>query len=177
MEITIAGQTWMFLLSIALGAALGVCYDVFRIVRIAVPNPPAVIVAEDLAYAVICTVATFLFFLTIDCGQIRLFVLFGEVIGFVLYYCTIGVLVLGVSRRIIGVVHFVCGVVWRVLLRPVWVVLEKISGVLIGFIQNIAKCIKTTAKNSRIHLKKHSGLLYNLNRPLRSKRKTKKVEG
>ena len=51
MGITIAGQTWLFLLSIALGAGLGVCYDLFRILRIALPHPTLAVLAEDLLFS------------------------------------------------------------------------------------------------------------------------------
>ena len=83
MEITVAGQTWIFLMSVALGAALGVLYDVFRIVRIAVRTPPAVVLVEDLAFSIVCTTATFLFLIGADKGQLRMFLLIGERLTFV----------------------------------------------------------------------------------------------
>ena len=177
MEITIAGQTWMFLSSIVLGALLGMCYDIFRIIRIAVYNPPSVVVAEDVLFAGICTASTFLFFIMMDCGQIRMFVLIGEVVGFTLYYCTVGAFIIGVSRRIIAGVKWVFQTIWRLLIAPVWRLVERIGRFSGRIMKNLANWLKNKAKNSRMHLKKHSSLLYNLRKPPKWKRQRKKVEG
>ena len=48
MEITIAGQTWTFLGGILLGAVLGICYDLFRVARIIISHPPALVAVEDI---------------------------------------------------------------------------------------------------------------------------------
>ena len=63
MAITIAGQTWIFLGGILVGAALGVCYDLFRVVRLAVPHPAALVAVEDLVFFCVCAAGTFLYLL------------------------------------------------------------------------------------------------------------------
>ena len=82
MEITVAGQTWLFLLSVALGAALGVCYDVFRILRIAFRHPSLAVLLEDILFSLAAAGATFAFLLTTGNGQLRAFFLIGSWWGF-----------------------------------------------------------------------------------------------
>ncbi len=162
MGITIAGQTWLFLRSIVLGAGLGVCYDLFRILRIALPHPAPAVLAEDLLFSMICAGATFCYMLAADSGQIRLFVLIGEGIGFLLYYCTIGTLVIRVSRGIIRAVRWVLHILWRIFIAPVVRLLEK-TGILGRKV--LDKCsiiLKKQVKNLNIPLKKRHKILYNL---------------
>lgn len=105
MEISVSSQTMAFLLSCLLGAGLAAVYDVFRILRIALPQPAPVIAAQDFAYLLICAGATFFYLMTTVSGQIRLFVLVGEVIGWVLYYFTIGEVVMKAAHTVIDFVY------------------------------------------------------------------------
>lgn len=153
MEITVAGQTWIFLMSVALGAALGVLYDVFRIVRIAVRTPPAVVLVEDLAFSIVCTTATFLFLIGADKGQLRMFLLIGEASGFALYYCTVGTLIIGAARGIIAVVKRICtfleaaGVSNSALFGKVWIANRKNC-------KTIGKLSKTSRRKFEFALEK-----------------------
>lgn len=162
MGITIAGQTWLFLLSIALGAGLGVCYDLFRILRIALPHPTLAVLAEDLLFSVICAGATFFYMLAADNGQIRIFVLIGEGVGFLLYYCTIGALVIRVSKGIIRVVRWVLRTLWRIFVAPIVHLLEKAGRFGRKILHKSSIILKKQAKNLNIPLKKRRKILYNL---------------
>ncbi|WP_262394792.1 spore cortex biosynthesis protein YabQ [Youxingia wuxianensis] len=162
MEITIAGQTWMFLMAIALGAALGACYDVFRVIRIAVVHPPVIVMVQDIIYCFVCAVATFLYMISVDCGQIRMFVLIGEIIGWVLYYFTLGTLVIGISKHIIQGVKYILGLLYKIFCAPIFSILKKIKGILLKLVKNLGKYLKKKAKISKNHLKKPYSLLYNL---------------
>lgn len=172
MEISVAEQTWMFLASVALGAALGACYDVFRILRIAFPHRSAAVVAEDILFFALCAAATFCFLLAAGDGQLRAFVLIGEAIGGILYYCTIGVLVIGMAKWIIAAIKWVLNTIWRIFIRPVWNVIKKIAGFFRKKVGNTANCIKSRVKTSNSHLKNHSQILYNLKSSIRRTNKT-----
>ncbi len=173
MEITVAGQTWMFLLSIALGALLGACYDVFRILRIAVPHRAGVVLAEDILFSVICAAATFLFLVSVDSGRIRVFALIGELVGFALYYCTVGALVIGISKWIIHAVRWLFALLWRIFAAPVLRFIKFCCGFFSGIAKNLANYIKIRAKNSNIYLKKCKHILYNQKKRLLRERRKK----
>ncbi|MBE6905618.1 MAG: hypothetical protein E7476_05065 [Ruminococcaceae bacterium] len=173
MEISVAEQTWMFLASVALGAALGVCYDVFRILRIAIPHRTVAVVAEDILFFALCAAATFCFLLAAGDGQLRAFIIIGEAVGGILYYCTIGVLIIGIARWIIAAIKWVFHMIWKIFIRPVWSMAKKIAGFFSKKLGNTANCIKSKVKNSNSHLKNHSQILYNLkSNIMRTKKKT-----
>lgn len=100
MEITVAGQTWLFLLSVALGAALGVCYDVFRDSAHRLPAIPPWPSCWRIHPFFACRQAgaTLRFPAHNGHGQLRAFFLIGELVGFSLYHCTLGALLIGAAK-------------------------------------------------------------------------------
>ena len=93
-QVEVASQVVFFLQSMLLGAALGVFYDVFRILRLAFPKGKVVIFFQDLLFFCTAAVATFVFLEYAQSGEIRLFIFIGEILGFVLYLSLIHI-----SRR------------------------------------------------------------------------------
>ena len=84
MGVTIAQQTWQFFSALLFGAALGVYYDLFRILRVAFQPGRVVAFVEDLFWWGSAGVLTVLFGIAGLGGQLRLFALLGEGIGFLL---------------------------------------------------------------------------------------------
>lgn len=113
MAITIAGQTAVFLRSLLLGVTLGCFYDLFRITRIALLLPSLLILLEDLLFFLFSSVTLFGFLLENSDGQIRWFILLGVVLGWTVYYFTVGSLVMKCSARIIAVARAVLAFLWR----------------------------------------------------------------
>lgn len=117
--IAVNTQTIIFLQAILMGAVFGAVYDLFRIFRIAVPLPAGVIVAEDVIYFAFCGFMSFFLAMTVNFGQVRFFILLGELLGFLLYYLTLGVLVMKCAQQIIAFIRWIFQVLWKLILRPV----------------------------------------------------------
>lgn len=98
MTITLAGQTAAFLYSCALGAGLCVVYDVFRAIRMFFCPGRTVVVLLDVLYFFSAAVLTFAFFMAVSQGEARAYLYFGELIGWLLYYETIGSLLFRLQR-------------------------------------------------------------------------------
>ena len=64
-------------------------YDLFRILRIAVYNPAPLVMAEDILFGGVCAVVTFLVRIAENHGEIRYFILLGELLGALLCYYTL----------------------------------------------------------------------------------------
>ena len=158
MEISVSSQTIAFLLSCLLGAGLAAVYDVFRILRIALPQPAPVIAAQDFAYLLICAGATFFYLMTTVSGQIRLFVLVGEVIGWVLYYFTIGDVVMKAAHTVIDFVYRLL----RLLLTPFIFVGKRLYRILSRAGKKVEARAKKISTNGKMRLKQQRLLLYNL---------------
>lgn len=158
--IAVNTQTIIFLQSLLLGAALGAVYDLFRIFRVAFPLPAGVIVAEDLLYFVFCGFVSFFFAMTVNFGQVRFFILLGEAMGFLLYYLTLGSLVMRCAQKILDALRWILRLVGKLFLPAVWLFCwlkrraKRIAG---KWGQNLKKA----AQKNRKHLQKKRILLYN----------------
>jgi len=81
MESWLVEETLLFLKACALGAVLGACYDGFRILRAAVRFHTVLVFVQDVLYFVGVTIVTFAFLLAYNDGELRMFILIGELMG------------------------------------------------------------------------------------------------
>ena len=90
MGISLSAQTAYFLWSLALGVALGMLYDVIRVVRMVLRAGKIHVLISDIVFFTACGVITSLFSLPFNKGDVRVFILFGEAVGFLAYRITLG---------------------------------------------------------------------------------------
>lgn len=156
--LTIADQTRLFLLAIGLGFLLGVVYDLFRVIRMAFTMRRAGVFIQDVLFFLVCAAVTFVFLLAVNQGEIRGFIIAGEVLGFLIYYFSFGLLAVRVSSFLVHttqrIFYLIC-VPFRALMR----LLRRLFGK-IGI--SVKKTSKKIAKKSKFNLKHHKALLYNL---------------
>lgn len=157
MAIAITEQTAVFLHALLLGMALGCLYDVFRITRIAFLIPAALVLAEDLLFFFLSSIVLFGFMLERSYGQIRWFILLGVVLGWVLYYFTLGSLVMKCSARIIGFTRRLLAFLWR----PFAFLGRKLGEV--G--KSVEKSSKKAVRRAKTTLKSRAAMLYNKRYP------------
>ncbi|MBQ2823184.1 MAG: spore cortex biosynthesis protein YabQ [Oscillospiraceae bacterium] len=117
---TVSEQLLQFLLSVVLGAGLGVVYDVFRVIRIVFPfaRKKGAVCVGDIIFMVLCGFAVFLFAAMFCRGEVRFFCIFGAVPGFILYMLTLGNFVTGVFRVIVTAVVKILQKVYSLLFVP-----------------------------------------------------------
>ncbi len=101
--------------SLLLGAFLGFVYEFFRIFHRLHPRTAWLICIEDLLFACICSVCMMLLFFNLSFGRMRFFAFPGLILGFVIWYFTLGRLFrricLGLSRRLGPPVRYIKGFV------------------------------------------------------------------
>ena len=115
----IAGEAMLFLTSCMLGAALGVVYDFFRALRLLVPTGTALAFIEDGLFFAVVGAVEFVFFLNHTYGQLRVFLLVGQGLGFLIYYLTAGRAVYCVMLRLSKLIR---GIIRRIFAAVVWIV-------------------------------------------------------
>ena len=168
MEISVSEQALDFLLACLLGAGLGALYDVFRIIRLAFWHGKLVVAVQDILFWSAAAACTFLFQLVNSDGQIRFYILLGELLGFTVYYFTIGVLVFHASRFIIGLVKRILRFLYRIFIRPFVklfaFIFQKIKQL---FVYVISKC-KKLKHFCKFRLHKKDVSLYNQNSSIKS---------
>ena len=106
METYFSEQAIAFLWSVVLGGAVGAVFDVFRILRILRrKNPWILVFLEDLLFCFIAAVASAYVFSRIYYGQVRLFLLMGQGLGFLIYRLTLGSLIGALARAFARLLH------------------------------------------------------------------------
>ncbi len=147
----------------AVGVLLGIVYDVFRILRIAVepsnrlrrlgavtgseaangkkPHGETVrtviIAIEDIIYSVICAVVISVMIFHINSGHPRWFILLGTAVGFFVYYFTVGKIVMLFSSYIILFVRTVFMFVMKLTLFPLLKLFRWLSGIALRILRRL----------------------------------------
>ena len=164
MHITLTEQACAFLYSCAFGAALSILYDLFRLVRMLTGAGRVLTAALDLFYFFACGVFTFAFIMAVTGGEVRGYIYFGELLGWLLYHLTLGnlfvkflaLLAKGISRLLEGV------------FRPVRVLMDKAEHKTTAFIEAERKNWKERRQSQKKDsakqkkpLKPEKGIVYN----------------
>lgn len=156
-------QVAAFFHAVGFGFLIGLLYDVFRAVRHAVSDGKKAFFVSDVLFAFSAAFLTFLFALTVHGGSVRGYVLFGELLGFLVYYFTVGVLVMRLFDKIIAAVHRFFRAVLHIFLTP----LKRFAAFCKRFfaknVQKAQKKSKTSVKKSKMYLQSVRHLLYNQN--------------
>lgn len=160
-SLSLAQQTKSFLLSLGFGFIMGVFYDLFRIIRISISKSQKIILPFDLAYCVFLAFCSYLFFLVVNEGDIRGFLLLGEGIGFAIYYFSLGVVVFRISEKIVNGIKRFISLLFKVFSSPFRRIFKKLQNVLGKFTKKLQKNSKKIKNKSKFHLKLRKHLLYN----------------
>jgi cell shape-determining protein MreC len=127
---------------------------------------------QDISYLVICAVLTFFFVLVFSDGKIRGYIFWGELLGFLVYYFSVGMVTAQLFRAIIKVVRRSLRAVAHLFLTPGRWFSRKIAGFsekMYNLYKNESKKFQSKAKYT---LQQRNFLLYNL----RGEQKEKKRE-
>lgn len=176
MDMIVAPPTWVFLWAVLLGAVLGLCYDVFRILRIAIPSGRILVFFEDILFFLVVAAATFEFYQLTTDGIVRGYVLLGELLGFALYYFTLGALVFKAATAIIHFIQKVVGLLVKILLWPFRKLAAPVLRKLGRWGNRRLRGLKNFCKKRKNSLQKKGNLLYNHNKP-KSQKSVKRNEG
>ena len=105
MHLSVDEQSEIFAAAVLFGAALGVFYDLFRLLRALGFRSRAAVFAQDVLFMMCCGVLCFLFAQTTVHGRFRSFTFIGHVIGLAGYRFSIGVFTGAAFRAAAKVLH------------------------------------------------------------------------
>lgn len=83
------------------GVIMGLFYEVFRTLRIAVRHHAVVVFIEDILFFSLCGAASFIIALTVGIGYFRIYYAVFEVLGAGIYFLTLGRLINMLLKKII----------------------------------------------------------------------------
>lgn len=155
-------QLTIFLGALLLGAVIGIILDVFRISRLAFTLPGVLILIEDLLFFALAAILTFSYMLSAVSGFIRSFIILGVGLGFLIYYLTVGALVMKISGAIINLIKKILQLLYKIFIMPIVWVISKFYKILLKLWNYIKNILKKHAKAAKYNLKRYNLLLYNL---------------
>lgn len=162
MGITISGQLGLLITAALLGFVLGMVYDVFRVFRVTTRCGRVAVFVLDIIYWLICAAATFAFLILQNDGKLRALVIICEVAGSVLYYYTIGVIVIKRAEAVSSGIKRHARAATAALARPVRE-FGRAAGFKISKKRHAAgSFIKKESKLLQIRLKVQRKMMYNL---------------
>ncbi len=131
------------------GAAMGVYYDVFRILRRVFSFGYAMILGQDILFWVSSGVGVFFGSMVVYQGQLRILFVVMALTGFAVYISTVGAAVLYAADFVISIIKKLCSLLLTRLLRPVFCPAGRAIGSFLrhSLFENIKK--KTTFGKKR----------------------------
>lgn len=154
-------QVLLFLFSALLGVGLGVLFDCFRALRALIPHTRFFVGLEDVLFLLVWGFSLVTFAMEKGRGEVRFYYLLGSIIGFTLYFFTVGSVVNSVIKILIGTLFRISRGLYKFLVRPIVKIFVVIAKKSWDFFVRIHLRFKKIARNNQIHLKNSSKLLYN----------------
>ena len=158
MEKLLKEDLWFMVYSLAYGGVLGLFYDILRILRITIT--PGVVIAfiQDIIFWLFSAVATFIYVFVFSNGTVRLIFLFFVALGWLMYYISIGNLVVFLWSAAVTPVKSFLRRLKRFIIRPAVPFIEKLKDKREKLQKNIKKNIKNS--NFLFHFKKKNNKIY-----------------
>jgi len=127
MILSMSGQAWLFLGTVAAGFTIGFVYDIFRIARKTARHKTWLVQLEDVLYWTIASVMMFYFMLRQNHGDVRFFAIVGAAIGMLLYFYSLSPLIIKISVAVINFIQKVVLTIVRIILVPVKILIQFIK--------------------------------------------------
>ncbi len=154
---SVSEEIVLFGLSCAFGIIIGICYDIFRTARILFPHNTVLVVIEDVIFMAGYSIFLSSFSSAAARGELRFYYVIGNALGFIVYFFTLGSVVIGAMKKIYFAFRKVIEIIFKPL-KSVYVLLyTKVDNKFVGNPENSVKKIK---KSSFLLLNK-TDLLYN----------------
>ncbi len=160
--VSISSQTKNFLFSLGFGAVIGAFYDFLRIVRICISDSLKILYIFDFLFVFVSAVATFLFCLGTTDGEIRLYIILGEILGFLIYYFSFGIIAVRFSEKTVLKIKTLLSSFFARLLSPFGKLIAAIGNSVSKMSAQSGKSAKKLLKKTKMLLQRHKALLYNL---------------
>lgn len=144
-------QLTIFLCSLGAGFLLGVLYDVMRALRLTFTSSRAAVIIFDVTYFLLCGILSFLFILALNKGEVRFYIIAGEIIGWLFYYLSLGVAAIRITDLFVRALHKAKSLIVTVICAPFRLIYRLCKPIY----TKIAILFKKTEKKSHQIRKKH----------------------
>lgn len=154
---TVSEQMKLFICSCLLGVPLGLCFDVFRTLRLCIPHGKWLVAVEDIYFLLLWSGSLLCFATVMARGEMRGYYVLGSTLGFFLYQCTLGICVVLLLRHVGSALR--CVLCW--LFRPIFYIVVRIFSFFYRKIIQFTKVFRKGIFFFVFHLNKNGKVLYN----------------
>lgn len=144
--INVKYQVLCFLAAVALGMILAIVYNFFKIIRLKYQKGAISVFLSDIMFFAFSAFLTYCFMLLGSKGQVRLFIIFGEIVGFFIFQLLFSNAVLFLFRKMFEFFELI---------------LHLSSKISTAFSSTINKYFENAVNTVKKHLQPKVKLLYN----------------
>lgn len=143
-------QLIIFLCSLGVGFLLGVLYDILRTLRLTLTKSKIALIIFDIIYFILFGFFTFLFILAMNKGEVRSYIIIGEIIGGIFYYFSFGIAAIRITDVTVRFIRKTFSFIFKLITAPFRLIFKLFSR-LFGKISVLFK--KTGKKFEKIRKK------------------------
>ena len=137
-------QTIIFLSSLGVGFLLGILYDLFRAIRLSITKSRTATIIFDVLYFFTFGFLSYIFILALNKGEIRSYIIIGEIIGAVFYYFSFGIVAVKLTDKFVAMIRRIKSFIFTVISLP----FKLLHKLLHSSFLKIKKIFKKTEKKS-----------------------------
>ena len=161
MRITFADQTLTLALGFAMGVALCLLYDIFRILRLCKTPSKSSAFLQDMLFWIVSAFLTFGLMMVRASGEVRLFILAAQALGFAICRVSVSPILMRISERIIKFAKRIIRFTEKKFIRPIGQIMQDIIAVWLPIPQFLMKNVINICENVKKGLKHRRFSLYN----------------
>lgn len=177
--ILIVDQVYIFLYAILGGAIVAFLYDVLRIKRRAIRTGVIMVSLEDILYWFVAAIFLFITVYNSNSGEMRGYILIGNVIGVILYESIFSRIIIASSVRVINftkrilifvlkIMSYPFRLIFKLLIVPISFILKQIFKPVREFV----KMVNSIRKKAYVLIKKGIKRMATINKKIRNNRKS-----
>ncbi len=155
-------QLAIFICALGAGFLLGVLYDVIRTLRLSFTKSKTALIIFDTVYFLLCGIISFLFILAFNKGEVRFYILAGEIIGWVFYYFSFGMVAIKITDVIVIALDKAKKVLIKVISAPFRLIFKAVNRIQEKLHKLFKKSGKKSQKIRKKYLQKLRLYVYNL---------------
>ncbi len=155
-------QALIFIAALGVGFILGVLYDFFRALRLSITKSKAAVIVFDLLYFFVVALLSYIFILASNKGEVRSYIIIGELIGAVFYYFSLGFALMKLTDRFVLFLNRFYSLVFKIVSFPFRLIKSAFSKVYCKLKVFFEKSEKNSQKIQKKVLPKWRVYVYNL---------------
>ena len=155
-------QMLIFLASLGVGFLLGVLYDFLRALRLSFTKGKIAVIIFDLLYFFMVAFVSYMFILAANKGEVRSYIIIGELLGAVFYYFSLGFALMKLTDKFVLILKRFYLLVFKIVSFPFHLIKNIFLKVFGKFKVILKKSEKKSKKIQKKVLPKVRVYVYNL---------------